>query len=85
MHVVTFYHTLNIKAWSIRDSCFEYLQDVTKHADSAAMATLLQQLGILQPHELQYLDVAQQRGIAALLKPVATKVFDELGEQGIVF
>ena len=75
MQVVTFYHTLNIKAWSIRDSCFEYLQDVTKHADSAAMAALLQQLGVSQPHELQYLDVAQLRSIAALLKPVAAKVF----------
>jgi hypothetical protein len=75
MQAVAFYHTLNIKAWPVRDSCFEYLQDVTKHADAAAMSALLQQLGISHPHELQYLTVAQLRGIAALLKPVAAKVF----------
>ncbi len=57
------------------NTCLEYLHDVTKHVDAAAMAVLLQQLGLSQPHELQYVDDAQLRDIVALLKPVAAKVF----------
>ena len=77
MKVVAFYHSLNMK---IRDemrahSCFEYLQDMTKHVDAAAMAVLLQQLGLSQPHELQYVDDAQLCDIVVLFKPVAAKVF----------
>ena len=54
---------------------FAYLQDASKHVDPAAMAVLLQQLGVSQPRELQYVDDAQLRGIVALIKPVAAKVF----------
>ena len=55
--------------------CFAYLLDSTKHTDHAAMCGLLQDLGISQPHELQYLDECQLRSIVALFKPVAAKVF----------
>jgi hypothetical protein len=57
------------------DQCFAYLLDETKHVDPGAMAALLQQLGVSLPHELQYLEDAQLGSIAALLKPVAAKVF----------
>ncbi len=62
----------------VTSACFSYLLDATKHIDPAAMTALLQQLGISQPHELRYLDDAQLRGIAALLKPVAAKVFEHM-------
>jgi hypothetical protein len=55
--------------------CFAYLLDSSKHTDHAAMCGLLQDLGISQPHELQYLDECQLRSIVALFKPVAAKVF----------
>jgi hypothetical protein len=57
------------------DECFAYLQDATKQVDPGAMAALLQQLGVSLPHELQYLDDTQLGSVAALLKPVAAKVF----------
>jgi hypothetical protein len=37
--------------------------------------SLLQQLGVSLPHELQYLDDAQLGSVVALLKPVAAKAF----------
>ncbi len=65
---------------SAQNESFCYLQDATKHIDPAAMCALLQQLGISQPRELQYLDDSQLRGIVALLKPVAGKVFVHMME-----
>jgi hypothetical protein len=58
-----------------KNECFAYLLDSTKHTDHAAMCGLLQDLGISQPHELQYLDESQLGSIVALFKPVAAKVF----------
>jgi hypothetical protein len=55
--------------------CFSYLLDTSKHIDHIAMSNLLLQLGVSQPHELQYLNCSQLRSIVALLKPVAAKVF----------
>ncbi len=60
------------------DQCFAYLQDATKQVDPGAMAALLQQLGVSLPRELQYLDDAQLGCVAALLKPVAAKVFADM-------
>ncbi len=57
------------------DECFSYLFDTTKHTDPGAMSALLQQLGISQPFELQYLDDSQLCSIVALFKPVPAKVF----------
>jgi hypothetical protein len=57
------------------NSRFSYLLNATKHADPAAVRSLILQLGLSQPHELQHLDDAQLRGIVALLKLVAAKVF----------
>jgi hypothetical protein len=51
---------------------------MTNHVDAAAMAVLLQQLGLSQPLALQNVDGAQLRDIIALLKPVAAKVFDHM-------
>ena len=65
---------------TVKNESFCYLQDATKHIDPAAMSALLQQLGISQPRELQYLDDSQLRGIVALLKPVAGKVFVHMME-----
>jgi hypothetical protein len=45
--------------------CFAYLLDSSKHTDHAAMCGLLQDLGISQPHELQYLDECPLRSIVA--------------------
>ena len=73
------FFTVAIGASAIKQSFF-YLQDATKHVDPAAMSALLQQLGISQPRELQYLDDSQLRGIVALLKPVAGKVFVHMME-----
>ncbi len=58
-----------------KNECFAYLLDSSKHTDHAAMCGLLQDLGISQPHELQYIDECQLRSIVALFKPVAAKVF----------
>jgi hypothetical protein len=65
---------------TVKNESFCYLQDATKHIDPAAMSALLQQLGISQPRELQYLDDSQLRGIVTLLKPVAGKVFVHMME-----
>jgi hypothetical protein len=58
-----------------KDECFSYLRDASKHINPSAMSALLEQLGVSQPHELQYLDASQLADIVALLKPVAASVF----------
>ena len=71
----SFVKSVGFEPHACMNSCFSYLLNATKHADPAAMCSLILQLGLSQPHELQHLDDAQLRGIVALLKPVAAKVF----------
>ena len=59
-------------------TCYEYLQAASKHSDAAAMTALLQQLGVTQARELQYVDDAQLRACIALFKPVAARVFEHM-------
>jgi len=52
-------------------TCHEYVQAACKHSAAAAMTALPQQLGDTQARELQYVD-------DALFKPVAARVFEHM-------
>jgi hypothetical protein len=71
-------HQCAVPAAADEARALSYITDSSKHTDAAAMALLLQGLGLTQPSELGYLDQQQRRDILALLKPVPRAIVMQL-------